>query len=96
MACSDPADRFVFLRDGCTVPVEAYLLALDLEKRRFTITATDNDARLLVRPPDRLTAEDCYLGRRWKAHLILLCAYCRHPHDRHLFTDDRAPEREDA
>lgn len=69
---------YVLLAGGLCVPLEPFLLALELEARGFTVRR-DGDA-LIVQPHDQLTADDCRRIRRWKPHLIALLEY-------------RAPER---
>jgi TubC N-terminal docking domain len=65
--------EFVVMRAGLTVPVEALLLALDLESRGVRL-ALDGDA-LLVGPRGRLTDEDRASIRRWKPHLLAIVSY---------------------
>ena len=57
---------------GLVLPVEAVLLALDLESRglRFVVDGDD----LLVSPRDRITDVDRVAIRRWKWHLMALVA----------------------
>jgi hypothetical protein len=84
---SDFDDRFVTLRGGVVVPAPAYVLLLELEGRKFTITA-DGNAGLYVRPASALTAEDCARIRQWKQDLLMLVSYCQRTDlDDHLFTD---------
>lgn len=86
-AMGDSDDLFVTFRDGLIIPAPAYLLLLDLEQRDFTVSR-EGATTLLVRPPDRLTHEDCASIRRWKWHLLMLLDYCtRSDLDAHLFTD---------
>ncbi len=79
-------DRLVTLRGGVVVPVTAWVLALTLEQRGFTLTR--DGETLIVRPPERLTAEDCAAIRRAKLDLLAVVDYCARPdNDAHLFTD---------
>ena len=91
MAASDldADDRLVTLRGGVVVPVTAYVLALTLEARGFTLTRADDT--LIVRPPERLTPEDCVAIRRAKLDLLAVVDYCARPDNgAHLFTDPQA------
>lgn len=64
----------VCLRGGFVIPVEAVVLALDLESRGCFIEA-DGDG-LLVGPPDRVTVDDCRAIRAHKQDLLRLVHYC--------------------
>jgi hypothetical protein len=89
MVDSDVDDRFVHLQGGLIVPAPAYLLLLDLEARGFAVVR-DGDT-LIVRPPNRLTREDCASIRRWKWHLLMLLDYDARPHlDAHHREDHHA------
>jgi hypothetical protein len=74
MANSEHHDRYVQLRGGLVLPVEPYLLALQLEERGFAMRRLDNDV-LSVQPHDQLTREDCANIRRWKLHLLAVVDY---------------------
>jgi hypothetical protein len=65
--------RYVTLRGGFTVPVEALTLALDLERRGFTITPASDGLR--VEPDDGLTPEDRAGIARWGRELAALADY---------------------
>jgi hypothetical protein len=74
MVASDDVDtRFVWFPGGMVVPAPAYILLLDLEARGFTLS--QEHTTLVVRPPERLTRQDCQALRRWKLHLLMLMAY---------------------
>jgi hypothetical protein len=74
MASSDYHDRFVQLKDGPVLPVEPYLLALELETRGFTLAREEGEV-LSVQPYERLTRQDYAAIRRWKWHLLALIDY---------------------
>ena len=67
------SDRFVLLRGGLALPVEPYLLLLDLEARGLKVTRDGDD--VLVRPGGHLTPDDCQQFRRWKLHVLALLDY---------------------
>ena len=90
MAVSDSDERFVSLRDGPIVPKAAYLLLLELEQRKFSLTR-EGETTLVVQPAERLTVEDSLRIRRWKFHLLGVLRHCeRGGVDAHLFRDDGA------
>lgn len=66
--------KYVLLPGGLALPIAPLLLALDLERRGFTVMREGADV-LSVQPFQRLTPEDCSLIRRWKQHLLALCDY---------------------
>jgi hypothetical protein len=66
-------DRLVYLRGGLIVPVEPLLLLFMLQERGFVLTAGGNV--LVVKPFQKLTADDCVAIRRWKLHLLSLLEY---------------------
>jgi hypothetical protein len=70
-------DRLVALRGGFVVPVEPYLLLLDLERRGIPIALDGGD--LLVGPSRDLTDDDRAALRVWKPHLVELVRYCAGP-----------------
>jgi len=70
---SDDTRRYVMLAGGLAVPIEPYLLLLDLEGRGFQVTQ-DGDV-LVVCPGTQLTDADCAAVRRWKLHLLALVNY---------------------
>jgi hypothetical protein len=87
-------DRFVSLRGGLVVPVEPYLLILDLERRGIPVSVEAGD--LMVGPGRDLTDEDRTTIRRWKRHLVMLVNYCTDPAtSAHLFTDAAAADAAD-
>ena len=65
---------FVTLRHGLTVPVEALLLALDLEQRGISL-ATDDNHQLVVPVDVRLTSDDRVAIQRWRYHLGAIVEY---------------------
>ncbi len=67
------ASDYVLLRGGLAVPVAPLLLLFQLEERGLTLAQDGDD--LIVRPRERLTADDCQQIRRWKMHLLALLAY---------------------
>jgi hypothetical protein len=67
------SDSFVLLAGGLAVPAEPFLLALELEGRGFTVRREED--RLIVRPHQHLTADDCRRIRQWKFHLLALVDY---------------------
>lgn len=75
---SGSSDALVHLlpgpRGGLTVPLQPYLLAIDLEARGFTLTPNAGDT-LTVVPYSQLTPDDCAQIRRWKLHLLALLRY---------------------
>jgi hypothetical protein len=68
------ADRFVTLQGGMVVPVEPYLLLIDLEHRGFKFRLAE-DGCPEVGPFDRLTDQDRALLRRWADHVAMLLRY---------------------
>lgn len=67
-------DRFVTLRGGLVVPLDAFNLALDLERRGARIELADGD-RLWVRPRSVLTDADREAIRRWRHHFRAIVSY---------------------
>jgi len=70
-SASEPS--FVFLRGGLTVPRVSLELALDLERRGFSMRREGSD--LLVEPGRSLTEEDRAQIRRWNTHVLALLEY---------------------
>jgi hypothetical protein len=66
------SERFVQLA-GLILPVEAFILTLQLEERGFTLTPDGDD--IIVRPFSQLTPEDCRQLRRWKRHVLAVLSY---------------------
>lgn len=86
MSGSDLHDRYVSLRGGLIVPADAYLLALDLEARGFTLARAGE--QIEVAPADKLTRQDFGAIRTHRGALLALLDYAREGgHDAHLFTD---------
>jgi hypothetical protein len=67
------SERYVQLVGGLVLPVEAIILALELEARGFTLQPDGED--IIVRPFSQLTPEDCRLLRRWKRHVLAVLSY---------------------
>lgn len=71
-------DRFIELRNGPSVPVEAFRLAQDLITTRGLVLRQEGDLLRVSNPdgsrPD-LSPEDVEAIRKWKAHLLALIAY---------------------
>jgi hypothetical protein len=85
MAASELDEKFVFLKGGLVVLVEAYCLLLELERRGLRLSR--DGAVLVVTPASTLTEADCVRIRRWKLHLLMLMDYCaRTDVDAHLFS----------
>lgn len=70
----DQPDRYVQLKNGLVLPVEAVRLALALEERGFTLQREDDDT-LSAQPYERLTPADFAAIRRWKWHLLAVVDY---------------------
>jgi hypothetical protein len=68
------SDRYVVLRGGVPVEVEALRLAWSLEDRGFTFELAGSD--LCVRPGSALTADDVALIKAHKSALLTVVAYC--------------------
>jgi hypothetical protein len=73
MAASN-AERYVVLKGGLALPIDPILLALELEKRGFSMAKEEPDT-LNVQPYQRRTADDCARIKRWKPHLLALLTY---------------------
>jgi hypothetical protein len=69
------ASNIVVLRGGVSVPLPAFMLALDLENRGFTLDL-DTDESLLVGPGARLTDEDRAAIQGWREDLKRIIRYC--------------------
>lgn len=69
----DNSDRYVTLRGGLIVPLEALRLLWDLEDRGFSFTLEDD--RIIVRPGSALTADDEAAIRRWRPDVLTLLSY---------------------
>lgn len=67
------SEPFVFLRGGLTIPLAPFQLALDLERRGFSMRREGDD--LLVVPGRELTNEDRTMITRWKTHVLALLDY---------------------
>ncbi len=81
--------NLVFLQGGLVLPLVPVELALELERRGFTLSK-DGDV-LVVSPADKLTPDDIARITRWKGHLLLVVVYT--PSDAHLF-DSTVPAPE--
>jgi hypothetical protein len=75
---ADSSDRYVVLRGGVPVEVEALRLAWNLEERGFRFEQVGAD--LCVRPGSALTEADVALIRAHKSALLAIVAY-EVPHD---------------
>ena len=73
MTMLDSSDRYVVLRGGVPVEVEALRLAWALEERGFTFELAGPD--LCVRPGSALTEDDVTLIRAHKPALMALVCY---------------------
>jgi hypothetical protein len=69
----DCSDRYIILRGGVPVEVEALRLAWSLEERGFTFELAGPDLR--VRPGSALTEDDVALIRAHKSALLAIVAY---------------------
>ena len=67
------ASDYVLLRGGLAVPAAPLILLFKLQERGCTLAQDGDD--LIIRPRERLTANDCQQIRRWKTHLLALLAY---------------------
>ena len=67
------SDRFITLRGDLVIPVEPWLLTMNLQGRGFRLIPEGDD--LLVSPFSQLTSEDCRQIRRWKRHVLALLEY---------------------
>lgn len=71
--------EMISLVDGPTLPLEALLVAVDLEFRGFAFRV-EGDALRLVSDSETvrvsLTENDRSAIKRWKAHLLVVVAYC--------------------
>jgi len=65
---------FVTLRHGPTLPVEAIELALELERRGFTMSL-DAYQQFQIEPAAALTETDRAAIRRWRLHLGAILGY---------------------
>jgi hypothetical protein len=66
--------RYVTLRGGLTIALEALTFALDLERRDITLSRAP-DGALCVEPADRLTPEDEAAVARWRHTLEAIIDY---------------------
>ena len=74
VAMLKPSRGFVTLRNGPVVPVEALLLALDLEQRGVRL-ATDDNHQFVIPVDVRLTSDDHVAIQRWRHHLGAIVEY---------------------
>lgn len=79
MRTPSPADRYVTLRPCFVVPVEPWLLLLDLEARGCRFERS-TDGQVVVRPGRLLTDEDRAALARWSRHITALVAYVDDEH----------------
>ena len=66
--------RYITLRSGCTLPLEAVRFALDLEVRGLTLTVDRGDV-VVSGPVDRITAEDRVAIQQFKPALAAIVDY---------------------
>jgi hypothetical protein len=69
-----PVTEFVTLRGGLTVPLPAFLLALDLERRGFTLSL-DASEQAVIAPTMALTDIDLIAVGRWRLHMGAIVGY---------------------
>ena len=69
-----PVTEFVSLKGGLVVPVLAFRLALDLERRGFRMSL-DEGQQFQIEPAAALTETDLAAIRRWRLHLAAIVAY---------------------
>lgn len=74
LALLAPSRAFVTLRQGPTVPVEAIELAIELERRGFTMSV-DPCQQVQIEPAAALTETDVAAIRRWRLHLGAIIGY---------------------
>lgn len=66
-------DRFVTLRNGLVLPIQAVRLALDLENRGIRLEADDDG--LAVSPKHLIRDEDRVEIRKYRNHLMVIATY---------------------
>ena len=66
-------DRYVVLKGGLALPIAPVLLALDLERRGFTLERDDQD--IFISPYSKLTDDDRSNLKAWKQHVLALIDY---------------------
>ena len=67
------ASNFVTLKNGPTLPLEPWLLALRLEAKGLRLSVEGDE--LVVQPGGHLSTEERPEIRRWKLHLMAIAAY---------------------
>lgn len=72
---------FVTFTNGPTLPMEAWLLAVDLELRSLRLVAEGATLRVVAQSgkPD-LSSEERESIKKWKMHLLVLVSYCSIDH----------------
>jgi hypothetical protein len=69
------SERFVTLKGGLIVSVEAVRFALDLERRGLDLVPDQDGYGLLAGPRERITEQDRMAIRQWRHHLHAILAY---------------------
>lgn len=74
---TDSTSEFVELKQGPTVPLAAYLLALRLEDAGLVLRAQGGFLRVSTTAGEKpsLSPEDADQIRQWKPHLMMLADY---------------------
>jgi hypothetical protein len=80
LALLAPSRAFVTLRRGPTLPVEAIELAIDLERRGFTMSL-DACQQVQIEPTAALTETDLAAIHRWRLHLGGIVEYDADAHE---------------
>jgi len=71
------SDRFVTLKSGLIVSVDAIRFLLDLESRGLDLVPDDDGYGLLAGPLERITPEDRLAIRQWRHHIHAILAYAQ-------------------
>jgi sulfur transfer complex TusBCD TusB component (DsrH family) len=74
LAVLAPSRGFVTLKNGPTLPVEPFALAIDLEARGIVLH-TDANHQVLIPNDSRLTEADRAALDRWRQHLGAIVEY---------------------
>ena len=74
LALLAPVTELVSFKGGLVVPVSAFLLALDLERRGFKMSL-DPCQQFQIDPTSALTDADRSAIRRWRLHLGAIIGY---------------------
>jgi hypothetical protein len=73
-------DRFITFKGGLTVPVAAWILALDLESRGIALAVDPADRACMMPSDPRVSPADRAAIQQWRVHLAAVLDY-RVPHD---------------